>query len=192
MSKSLETDEVNYDYSFKRSKVFELDELDVTEDNLTELPIYYRNGKTYHLTENEIIIAKSLFGGGHNIPDSKMIKSLYRQIGKSKTEKEIWEKYYEILDKINNVSEETRLKTRIEKAMKHTDTTKCMGKYNGINGNCVTSSLKPTNSRQIKTLCLYCKENCAKKVFGLENLDEFTDRVSKSINCDCVECNFTW
>jgi len=133
----------------------------------------------------------SLFfnGVGYFIPDSKMLKNLYKQLDINKTDKQIWEEVTKILVKVQGSSTETILQTRFDKALSNTDKTKCLKNYSG---KCVASVLPKTNSRQEKIVCLYCKKRCAKKLFKINNLDEFKDIVINRFDCDCVNCNFDW
>lgn len=180
----------NYDYTTKKSNHFELSMLNLTSDDLDEIPIYYRNGTKYLIDDDEMIYAKSLFNSvGYFIPDSKMLKDLYKQLDIAKTDKQIWEEVTKILVKVQGSSTETILQTKFEKALSRTDKTKCLKNHNG---SCVASVLPSTDSRQSKTLCLYCKENCAKKLFIINTLDDFKDIITSYFECDCVNCNFDW
>jgi hypothetical protein len=191
----------DYDYTTKNSNNFELSMLDLTEDDLDKIPIYYRNGTHYFIDDDEMIYAKSLFSNiGYFIPDSKMLRNLYRQLDISKTEKQIWEEVTVILVKVQGSSTETILQKRFEKALVETkkeierliSKTGKSGCLKNYNSKCVTSYLSATESRHSKTFCLYCKEHCAKKQLRLQNLNDFKDGVSSRLDCDCVECNFNW
>jgi len=191
----------DYDYTTKSSNHFELSMLNLTVDDLDEIPIYYRNGTKYLIDDNDMIYAKSLFNSvGYFIPDSKMLKNLYRQLDINKTDKQIWEDVTAILVKVQGSSTETILQTRHEKALVEakkameealakTGTSGCLKNHHG---KCVAGVLPAMDTRQSKTYCLYCKEHCAKKQLRLHNLDDFKDVVRSHFDCECVECNFDW
>jgi len=116
-----------YDYSTEKSNHFELSMLNKTENDLDEIPIYYRNATRYYIDDNEIIYAKSLCKStGYFIPDSKMLKNLYKKLDIPLSDKKIWEKVTGLLKRVEGSFVEIILQTRFEKELLETDKSKCL------------------------------------------------------------------